>query len=190
MAIVYEVVSLWTTFCDEGVGETPNVGFTDGTTVVPGRVPLPAPAPVPVPVPVPVPGPGAGGLTPEGGCTISWMVLMECETPPPLPVTVNLSVPTGVPFEVVMISVALAVFGSSTLQCFLQVAAATSLPLTLVLDFQAALAPPGRPFTPSVTFFLKPLTRLTLTVKLVDLPAETVLLFVTESLKSGLGLAA
>src|SRR5256885_12241677 len=96
----------------------------------------------------------------------------------------------GVPFEVVIVSVALEVFESSTLQCFLQVAAAWTLPLTFVFDFQAAFAPPGRPFTPSVTFFLKPLIRLTFTVKLVELPAGTVLLFVTESLKSGLGLAA
>src|SRR3954470_24420622 len=92
----------------------------------------------------------------------------------------------GVPFEVAIVSVALEVFGSSTLHFFLQVAAF----LTLVFDFQVAFAPPGRPLTPSVTFFLKPLVRLTFTVKLVEPPAETLLLLLTESLKSGLALAA
>src|SRR3954451_14608851 len=121
---------------------------------------------------------------------MSLMPLRMCETPPPLPVTWKASVPIGVPFEVVIVSVALEVFGSSTLHFFLHVAAATTLPLTLVLDFQVALAPPGRLFTPSVMFFLKPPDRLTFTVKLVELPAATVLLLLTESLKSGLALAA
>src|SRR3954454_22888591 len=132
----------------------------------------------------PPPPPGPGTTTPAGGCTMRLSPLIVCETPPPLPVTWNWSVPIGVPFEVVIVSVALEVFGSSTLHFFLHVAAATTLPLTLVLDFQVALAPPGSPLTPSVTFFLKPFVRLTLTVRLVAEPAETFLLFVTESLKS------
>src|SRR3954453_20028581 len=92
----------------------------------------------------------------------------------------------GVPFEVAIVSVALEVFGASTLHFFLEVAAF----LTLVFDFQVAFAPPGRPLTPSVTFFLKPLIRLTFTAKLVEPPAATVLLLVTGSLKSGLALGA
>src|SRR3954453_180411 len=164
----------------EGVGATEKLGATDGTMVVPGGRP---PPPLPPP-------PGPGTTTPAGGCTMRLSPLIVCETPPPLPVTWNWSVPIGVPFEVVIVSVALEVFGSSTLHFFLHVAAATTLPLTLVLDFQVALAPPGRLFTPSVMFFLKPLSFFTFTVKDVEPPAFTLLFLVTESLKAGLPFAA
>src|SRR3954464_1670461 len=177
MLIVKLVTSLCTTFCVEGDGETPKV-----PALCDGRIAGPVPGGL-------LPG-GVLLVVPTGGWTIRLSPLIVCETPPPLPVTWKASVPIGVPFEVVIVSVALEVFGSSTLRFFLHVAAATTLPLTWVLDFQVALAPPGRLFTPSVMFFLKPLSFFTFTVKVVEPPALTLLLFVTESLKSGLPFAA